>query len=254
MRAFSLALSILFIVLRLAQAALAEAPQPPATPQAADLRLTAKLVDGADVELAWPADADDGRAWFVEFSMGDEAEFGILTILPPTTSPKLRHPSIARDTRFNYRVRPAVSAASAVVKIATTQPTGASPGLRDEGPLDEPATAPSTTAPAAAPRGGSVKDATAAADAAPTELAATLSSPTSVDLRWRDRARDEEGQLVEISAHPDRDFAVCALLPPDATSFRKANLPPQTTVYFRVRAYALAAPSNVASVQGPPAR
>jgi hypothetical protein len=80
----------------------------------------------------------------------------------------------------------------------------------------------------------------------------TLSSPTSADLSWPPRAANEDGCLVELSARPDRDFVVCALLPPGATSFRKASLPPNTTCYFRVRAFGFGEPSDVAHVTSPP--
>jgi hypothetical protein len=192
-----------------------------------DTQLSASPTGGKDVTLAWKTESRDERAWFVEFNIGDESDFSILTILPPQAM-SFVHADIAAGTRFNYRVRPAIGAASGVVNITTAQPTDASPGIQQEGPLEE------------MPGGG----------AAVGELAAILSSPTSIDLRWNERCAEEDGYLVEVSASPDSGFAVCALLPPNATSFRKANLPPLTTCYFRVRAFAHGPPSNVASAMG----
>ena len=87
--------------------------------------------------------------------------------------------------------------------------------------------------------------------ATPTDLAANLSSPTSVDLHWKDHASAEDGYLLEVSRHPNREFVPCALLPARAASFRKTGLPPETKCYFRVRAFFYGKPSDQASVTIP---
>jgi hypothetical protein len=205
--------------------------------------LKATFVDSKDVELAWTNQATAECAWFVEFSLGSEVDFSILTIVPPQTT-TFRHPDVAAGTTFNYRVRPAFGGASKVASAKTgPAATAASQAahLENEGPLEgEP--------PPAAAAKASLRNLSTAPDAVPTDLTAALSSPSSVDLRWTDRAADEAAYLVEVSAEPDRNFAVCALLPPDANSFRKAHLPPEMTCYFRVRAFFHGNPSNRASV------
>jgi len=220
------------------------APAPQAALPPGDTQLTASVVEGGgrDVRLGWATEAPDAadRAWFVEFSLNDEPDFSVLTIVPPRTR-SFVHPAVARDTRFNYRVRPAIGAASAVVHIATSQPTPASPAIEREGPLDDGA------APARGAIVASLRDSATRADAAPDGLRVSATSPTSVALRWRDRAGDEDGYLVEVSASPESGYLVCALLPAGATSFHKASLPPLTTCFFRVRAFAHGPPSNVAT-------
>ena len=56
--------------------------------------------------------------------------------------------------------------------------------------------------------------------------------------------------MVEQSEN-ERDFVVCALLPPDTTSFRKIALPPTTKLHFRVRAFFYGDPSKPASLTTP---
>jgi len=71
-----------------------------------------------------------------------------------------------------------------------------------------------------------------------------MASASSVDLRWEDRADDEDGYLVEMATDRDKAATICALLPPDSTSFKKARLPPATDCNFRVRAFFYGEPSQ----------
>ena len=210
-----------------------------------ETQLSATLTDARTIDLSWTNPRTEECAWFVEFNLGAETEFSILTIVPPQTT-SFRHSELATDTKFTYRVLPAIGRASNLVSITTaaTAPSNVAPEFEAEGPLNEP--------PPASPATASLRT-SVPAHAVPGQLTATLSSPTSVDLRWRDRASDEVGYLVEVSLRPNQDFAVCALLPPDTTSFRKARLPLATTCYFRVRPFAHAAPSNTATATTPKA-
>ena len=196
--------------------------------------LSARFVDPRNVELAWRSSTAGVGGWFVEFRVGDEPEFNILDILPAERTTYV-HPNVALETAFTYRVVPILGEASNVASVASvasvatgtaTQPT--SPELESEGPIDDVPGMPQ-----------------------PSELKATLVSPTSVDLRWPDRAAGEEGYLVEISASRDSGFVACALLPQDARSFRKARLPVSTSVHFRVRAFTRGPASNTVTVTAP---
>ncbi|HXF10441.1 MAG TPA: fibronectin type III domain-containing protein, partial [Desulfuromonadaceae bacterium] len=82
-------------------------------------------------------------------------------------------------------------------------------------------------------------------------LTVKLASPTTADLRWNDRATGEDGYLVEVAGADDKEFKICALLPANATSFRKTQLPAETKCRFRVRAFFYGDSSNLATAITP---
>jgi hypothetical protein len=208
--------------------------------------LTAALVDGQHVDLHWTYTATAPGGAFIEFKMGpDDEHFTMLDAAWPGTS-SFRHPDVAPDTRFVYRVRSFFGRPSEVAAVDAGTKNGKESEAREvEGPLDG--------ADGFPPVESSGKRPSFAPETAPTNLTAVLSSPTAVELRWRDRAPDEDGYLVETSAERDRGYRICALLGPNAGSFRKASLPERTRSYFRVRAFYYGPSSNLASVQTPPA-
>jgi hypothetical protein len=212
---------------------------------ASDLR--ADLVAGGHIDLRWKNHAREAGGQFVEFNMQADEAFTLLEAVPGEAT-TLRHPDVAAETAFSYRVRTVFGRASDVVEVATqaAPPSGAPP--LEEGALPpEPDAAPSALV-------RSLRNAETIAEARPAGLTVALAATTTADLRWKDRASDEGGYLVEMAASDAREFKVCALLPADATSFRKIQLPPNARVRFRVRAYFLGAPSNVARLTTPPSR
>ena len=219
----------------------------PAVTFAKPTGLTTRLTDDAHVDLTWQNPATAAGGVNVEFNLGEETDFSILDILPGRVT-ALRHPDVARANRFKYRLLPFFGEPSAPAVIKTGDEPPARTRDDVEGPLPA---VPGRTTVNVAPV--SLRKADTFAKAAPTELTAVLHGPVRVDLRWLDHAQDEDGYLVEISANEGRDWKVCALLPPDTTSFRKIGLPPQTTLRFAVRAFFYGQPSNVASIDIPPA-
>jgi hypothetical protein len=208
--------------------------------------LTASLTDPDNVDLRWTNNGGELGASFLEFNMNPGEDFTLLEVLPPDAT-TIRHPDVAPGTTFSYRVRPVFGRVSEVAEVTTGVSAPGTPELEEEGPLQPLPDA--TVPPRAAQR--SLRAPSTLPDARPAALSAALSSPTSIDLRWTDRALDEEGYLVEMSLHPDPSFKVCALLPADAVSFRKARLPAGTKTRFRVRAYVLGPASNVVTVTTP---
>jgi hypothetical protein len=160
----------------------------------------------------------------------------------------LRHSDVAPETTFGYRVRNFFGRPSDVVEIVTGAAPREGAPQPEEGPLG-------ATPPLARPAvQRSLKTTATIAEARPAGLTAILSAasaPTSVDLRWTDRASDEDGYLAEMAVGPDTEFTLIALLPPDTTSFRKVGLTARTRHRFRVRAHFLGPPSNVATVTTP---
>ena len=207
--------------------------------------LTATLVDGLHVDLAWRHTATAPGGGFIEFKMGPhEDHFTMLEAVWPGTE-AFRHPDVAPDTTFIYRVRSFFGRPSDVVVIDTGKKTDADNAPEEvEGPLDG--------SDPMKPRGPTKTRTSFAPVTAPSHLTAASSSATSVELRWRDRATDEDGYVVEMKTEADTDYKICALLPPDSGSFRKTALPEQARVSFRVRAFFYGQSSNLASVTTPP--
>jgi hypothetical protein len=210
-------------------------------------QLTATMTNGDSVILHWKNNSTaEGGNW-VEFATPG-SEFTKLTAFPsdaPNTS--FIHPRVAPLTTFIYRVEPYFGRASRPVEITTGVPTNNAPVL-GEGPIASPGASVSGENGPKLP----LRTLQTFARAAPTDLTATLSSPTSVDLRWKDRASDEDGYFLEIGRRATGPFRLCALLPPDTSSFRIIHLPPATKCYFRVRAYFYGKPSDTASVNTQP--
>jgi hypothetical protein len=218
------------------------ASRAPDDPFAPPGELTATL-EGDHVLLRWKNRAPAAAGCFVEFAVGREEDFTLLDAVGPAADRYL-HRDVPPETRLTYRVRPYFGRASPVVELATGIP--APDDVRDagvDGPL-EPIPARRVGA------GRSIR--TAPAEAAPADLRAVLASATSVDLRWRDRAEDEDGYLVEAAVGSGAGFAIHAFLPRDAASFRQTRLPPAMACAFRVRAVAHGGASNLATVRTSP--
>jgi hypothetical protein len=213
---------------------------------AAPSELTAALADHSNVDLRWKNNATAPGGGWVEFTTPGDDFIKLDAVWPDKTT--FHHPDVAPETKFIYRVHPFYGKPSSAIAITTGSPL-AKPLMEEEGPLDE---ANKTNSPDASHQ-KSIRAAASFAGASPDQVTVTLSSPTSAVIRWEDRAADEEGYLVEVSGDAEKDFRICALLPANATSFRKIQLPPNMKCYFRVRAFFYGAPSNLASVNTPSA-
>jgi hypothetical protein len=204
--------------------------------------LTARLADASTIDLTWKHNATEAGGDWVEFSTPHADFVKLAPVWPDTTT--FRHSDVAADTTFLYRIVPFFGRVSNTTAVVTPAATVRAEH-HAEGPLAE-------TGPSAAdtlPKQSMRTQATMAA-AAPIDLTSVLSTPASVELRWRDRARDEDGYLVEVSTDAQH-FGICALLPKDTTSFRKIALLSRTTYYFRVRAFVYGAPSKICAVSTP---
>ncbi len=209
-------------------------------------QLMAAITNGDSVVLHWKNNATvEGGNW-VEFATPGSEYTKLSVFMSDAPCVSFIHPRVAPQSTFIYHVEPFFGRASGPVEITTGVPTNNAPQL-GEGPI---AGAGVNASGEGAPK-YSLRALQTFAQAAPADLTATLSSPTSVDLCWKDRAADEDGYLLEIGRNPAGPFALCALLPPDTTSFRKIHLPPATKCYFRVRAYFYGKPSDTASVNTP---
>ena len=90
--------------------------------------------------------------------------------------------------------------------------------------------------------------------AAPTNLLATVASPTSNNLAWAENSNNELGFKIERSTLPDSGFTLLTTVGAGITAYTDSTAIANTTYYYRVRAYitdANSAYSNVASSTGP---
>lgn len=206
-------------------------------------QLTATLTNGNNVVLHWKNNATaDGGNW-VEYTQPRYDWIKLDAFPSDENTTQFFHANLAPRTTFIYHLQPFFGRPTQTVEIITGVVSNGT-SIFAEGPIASTDGNPSGEK---NPK-YSIRSQNTFAEAAPIDLTTTLSSPTSVDLNWHDRAVDADGYLLEISAHGNGDFVPCALLPPNATSFRKTGLPPQTECYFRVRAFFYGKPTDSVSV------
>jgi hypothetical protein len=206
---------------------------------------TATLLDTLTVSLRWEIGSPHTDGYFVEYQNPGDDSFVILDITHRDAT-MFQHPDLAPETKFIYRVRPYFGKPSEILTVTTGQVPPGTPNREEEGPMEEAA---QTSAPEKT--GKSIRSLATITEAAPSKFAASLSSPTSVILRWKDNASDEDGFLVECAVDPNQTFRICALLPPNTASFKKIMLPGDTKCCFRVRAFFYGQPTPLAEVTTP---
>jgi hypothetical protein len=89
---------------------------------------------------------------------------------------------------------------------------------------------------------------------APTDLFATVVSPTRVDLTWTDNCYQETGFSIERSPNGVSDWAQIGTVKTDVTSYSDTEVVPEAAYYYRVQTYndlGVSAYSNVASAMTP---
>ena len=203
---------------------------------AAPTKLSARLVDPINIDLKWKDNSTAAAGYFVEYSPEANNEFIIIEALPPKTT-HYRHPHLLPQTRFVYRVRPYFGPASNTAEIRTGK----------EGPQQAPNPELLKESPAAETENQkSIRSVQTVAEAAPTDLTATLVPPAGVRLQWKNHASDADGYLLEIKPEWGSEFKVSAFLSSNATSLVTYNFPFDTKFIFRVRPFFYGQPSNLA--------
>jgi hypothetical protein len=89
---------------------------------------------------------------------------------------------------------------------------------------------------------------------APTELAATVVSPTRIDLSWTDNCDQETGFAIERSPDGVSDWAQIGTVASNVTFYSDSGVVPESAYYYRVHAYndlGASAYSNVAGAMTP---
>jgi hypothetical protein len=201
--------------------------------------LSAALTNGSNVVLHWKNNATaDGGVW-VEYTTPGSDYIQLDALDSDSGETSFVHPNVAPQTTLLYRLEPFFGRPTGSVGITTGPASTNDVPHLPMGPID-----PTNAVALDQWPKFSIRTMTTFARAMPSDLTTALSSPSSVDVRWKDHASDEDGFLLEISADPAAGFVPCALLPPDTTSFRKTGLPPTTKCYFRVRAFFYGRPTD----------
>ena len=86
--------------------------------------------------------------------------------------------------------------------------------------------------------------------ASPIELNAEPSGVDAIRLRWSDRASDERGYVVQVSASGTGGWRNAATLPADSQAWTHGGLQPSTDYYYRVFATNAAGSSSYSGVAG----
>ena len=97
------------------------------------------------------------------------------------------------------------------------------------------------------PSKASIRDPRTSSHAVPAEFEGAL-APITVSgfkLTWKDRARDEDGYLLEMKPEGDDAFTVSAMMAPNVNSFGYTLTPPVRRASVRVRAFYYGEPSNL---------
>lgn len=74
------------------------------------------------------------------------------------------------------------------------------------------------------------------ASSPPIQLTATLLSPTTIQVQWRDQDSRAAWHTVEYANDTNGPFIILDFMLPQQTTFTHSNLMPQTPFYYRVRA------------------
>jgi Fibronectin type III domain len=173
---------------------------PPTTPDA-PLNLVAEPASTSEIRLRWTDRSSNETAFEIErFAFGFPGGFARIAVVGPDTTTFVDG-GLTRDSAGLYRVR-AINA------------SGPSPYANEAAatPLAVPPTA-------------------------PTELAATATSATEIELRWRDSSENEQGFKIEQAKDGGPFIELASRAPANATSFLDSPLEPGHRYTYRVRAF-----------------
>jgi len=216
-------------------------------PTESTIHLTATLTSPTNVVLEWKDTSPNAAGHILEYALDPKGPFIILHFFPPNET-KYTHPRLMPQTTFYYRVRPIYGPVSNQADFALPGDlSDAAYAKKFAGTEDYSWSAPKTIPDAVPVEKKSVRDATNSADAAPTDLKATLVPITvsGIQLTWTNHSNDEQGFLLEEKSEGSPDYVVTAVMPPKTNAFGWGLQPPQRKASFRIRAYYYGAASNL---------
>jgi fibronectin type 3 domain-containing protein len=173
-------------------------PAPPAAPTA----LTATLLPPTSVRLAWTDASSNETGFTIERSTASTFTANVVTFNAAANATVYTDTTVAANTRYYYRIRAFNGVGtSAWSPTATVLTSGGTP------------------------------------PAAPVSLEPVVATRTSIQIRWTDRATNEQGFYVERSGSPTGPWTRVATLAANTVQYTNAGLLPNTAYSYRVQAF-----------------
>lgn len=173
---------------------------PCGTPPSAPTNLTASVISTTEVSLSWTDVSDNEDGFKIERKESGGTYSEIKTLSAGTTS--YSDTGLSPNTTYYYRIRAFNSYGTSSYSNEASATTKAE--------LSVPAK--------------------------PTNLFASASSPTEIRLSWTDASDNEDGFKVERKTSGS-SFTEIKILTANSTTYTDTGLTPDTTYYYRVRAY-----------------
>ncbi|MBL7851202.1 MAG: fibronectin type III domain-containing protein [Cyclobacteriaceae bacterium] len=168
----------------------------------APANLTATAVSSSQINLAWTDNSSNEQGFKIERAPGGTTTFAeITTVGAGITS--YSNTGLTASTSYSYRVRAYNTAGNSGYTNTATATTSST-----------------TTIPTA-----------------PSNLAATASSSSQINLAWSDNASNEQGFRIERAPGGTSTFAEIATVGAGVTTYQNTGLTASTSYNYRVRAY-----------------
>jgi len=164
--------------------------------------VSATAVSSSQINLSWTDNESTESAYLVKRSTSSGGTYSTIATLAPNTT-SYSNTALAASTTYYYKI---------VVQDANSN------------------TASSGIVSATTSSGGSSNP-----PAAPSGLATTGITTSSIGLSWQDNSSDENNFVVERSTNGS-SYSVIATLSANSTSYSNTGLTPSSTYYYRVKA------------------
>ncbi len=198
--------------------ATATTPADPSLQPQAPTDLVATAVSAGEVQLSWTDNADNETLYSVSRSTDGQNWTQIVTLGVDATG--YADKAVSPETTYHYRVQAGNAAATSDYSneaVATTPAVVVSP-LPD----------------------------------APTNLTATATSATQIDLAWIDQSDNEDGFVIERSVDSPKNWVTIATTGPGVTTYSDTDISAATSYRYRVHAFnieGVSADSNVVKLR-----
>ncbi|WNJ17627.1 PHB depolymerase family esterase [Pontibacter sp. G13] len=176
---------------------------PPVTLQAPD-NLVATAVSSSQIDLTWNDNEANETQVLVQRSGNAAGPFTTISTLA-ANSTSYSDGGLTASTPYFYQIRIEDGSGNAATSTSTSATTQS--------------------------------DGTPTPPNAPTNLTATVSGGTNIDLSWTDASTNEDGFQIERSTGDASNYTLLATVAANATSYTDANLANSTTYFYRVRAF-----------------
>ena len=205
------------------------------TPPPDNQALTATLVNGDNVNLAWHTTGPAPAGNVVEYSNSATGDYTPLDFLPPGQT-TYAHDKLIPDTAFYYKVVPYFGPTTNAVTVDLP------PGAYNDNAANADTWATPATLPSPAPH-ASVHTAAGA----PSDLKATIEDANGVKLTWTDNDTDAANYFVEVEPQGSANFQVVQVLDPKINTAGVITLPDEKHATIRIRAVYYGTPTNTAT-------